>query len=316
LSFAPAPQAQQFEQLSNSESGAITLGLLISDIEAAGIQDIRLQMKQRLTADVPFTEYVFVQQIQDNVISGRDSNGKNLRFDQTAIDAGRVQVIVDGIIKNQDVDYVATPNIITFTTPLAIGVRTAVSVFGSAPTTLVDITLTKNAAATSTISGGAWGNIRWLQEYDKTTGIADRRWWLFTANTTGSISSEAQYQLDSIINVQTAAVIVPTVHSFQDVRFFLSSSPHDNTDRYLNLYVDAAPLADGFLMRSISTTFTELYAVADAIGDVSPPFQLIGGGSPAPDNSYIVVDTFPSNDRAASEALETKPKANKIIGPV
>lgn len=304
-------QPPKFQTLSNSASGALTLGLFLTNVEANALQTIRLQLKQRLSADVPFTEYAFTQQISGQVVSGRDTTGKNLRFDSLAIAEERVQITVNGIVQIIGEDCVLTPNVITFTENLAEGTKIYVSVFGSAPTTIVEITLIKNSTSNSTTAGGAWANVRLLKSYDDGILPTDKKWWLFTANTVGNIATEAQYQLDRIIDANTDT---DAVSSLSLARFFLSAPPYGNVDRHLNLFVDCQKLSEAFLLRSITGASTELTAALSVIEDVSPPFQLAGVGVGSA-NSFIAKNTFLTG-QSGSDIVTNEPTSTRIIGPV
>lgn len=297
--------ADQYVKLSTSPIGGLVLALKIDEDIAPAT--VTLRMLQRLTADVPFTEYIFNTPSENSVISGRDVSGKNLRFDQRAIDEDRVQVQVNGIVRNVGsgpTDYQLSPNIVTFNTPLVIGDRVSVLLFGTAPTSTSTVLFARNALGSS--PSNAWGNIRWVEIFNSQNGEYDK-WLLYVADSTGAISTEAQFRVERLEDTTSQTKIV----ELTDVVFLMAYPPYSNVDRDRNTYVKCATLAEDFYLKSSTTAFTELLVSANLVSDASPAFRLIGSGKPAQDNSYITVDTFPTG--TSSDTII--PVKSNILGP-
>lgn len=320
-SFAVSPQAS----LSCSSTGALTLAIFSPGTHVLANPTINVVLKARLSADISSTEYEFIPATSTQIISGKDVNGKNLRFDQTAINEGRLSVVVNGVFRHASSDalgYSATPGVLTFNTPLLAGSIVGVTVFGQAPTETVSLAFTLNNSVINSSSTGAWGNIRWIDEYDKTTGLlksvvsSHPLWWLYTCNSIESLSAGAQVQLSGIMDTTNTTVLVPgTLGDFSVVRFLLAKPPYDSLDRYLNFYVDGQLLASDFSATSEVTSMVELLVSASSVSDIYPPFQLVSNTNLAA-SSFVTVDTFSTSDSVSIDSPATVLTASKIIGPV
>lgn len=309
----PIPE-KQVQALTCSKAGALTLALLLTDAEAGDNPTLTLKLSQRLSADVPSTEYIYNVSTSTSIISGKDSAGKNLRFDQSVIDNDLIHVLVNGVARQQGVgpnDYTASPNVITLNTPITSGV-VVISVFGIAPTIPQSLSFTANYSFIATANSGAWGNIRWVDEYDPTDGslrsTGGKKWWLYTCPSVSSLS------IASMLKVNDIELQVGALDSLANARFLLAAPPYDNTDRYLNFSVDVEALSEDYLMSSATAEITELFAEGATI-ELYPPYQLISDKVLA-DSSYVVADTFPTNDSVSDDTPETRLVNSKIIGPV
>lgn len=309
--------------LSTSPTGVVTLALLMTDEEAQANPSVVLVAKQQLSADVPFTEYVYSVLVETAIISGKDTRGRNLRFSQSVIDNDQLQVLVNGVVRNQGDganDYVAAPNVITFNTALPVGSIVNVSVFGVAPTITQTLTFTANYSFIASDTSGAWGNIRWADEYDAETGSListtdNKKWWLYSCTSLGALSSAALLKVTEIQNSDQTILIPGTLGQFSESRFLLASPPYDNSDRYLNFYVDLETLASDFMLSSQVTTTVELQADRSALVDIYPPLQLINNENLA-NSSYVTADTFPADDAVSLDTPEERLTASRIIGPL
>src|SRR5207253_118490 len=100
--------------LATSKQGALTIAVRATS-ESILSDSITLRLLQRVGKDIQFTQYTFKPQSVTSAITGKDVNGKNLRFDTAAINEDRVQVRVDGIPRP---DATLTPNTATFNAPI------------------------------------------------------------------------------------------------------------------------------------------------------------------------------------------------------
>jgi len=321
LSQQPALPAPQTQALTCSSSGALTLALLLSDADAAANSTITLALQQRLSADVPSTEYVYNVTTTTSIISGKDSAGKNLRFDQNSIDNDLIHVLVNGVARQQGVganDYTASPNVITLNTPITSGI-VVVSVFGVAPTVPQQLSFSANYSFIATANAGSWGNIRWVDEYDPATGSlrsnSGKKWWLYTCTSVSNLATASMLKITSIKNGAGNIDLMPgTLGAITNARFMIAAPPYGNTDRYLNFSVDVEALSDDYLLTSATGEITELFAAGATI-ELYPPYQLFS----APlliSSSYVVADTFPTNDSVSDDTPESRLVSSKIIGPV
>lgn len=315
--------AEEKVSLSCSNTGVLTLALLLTDAEAASNPSVKFVATQQLSADVPFTEYVYNLVAGTQIISGKDSLGKNLRFDQNAIDNNQIQVLVNGVARVQGddpQDYVATPNTITFNQSLDSGTVVSVSVFGTAPTIQQTLTFIANNTFIASDSSGSWGNIRWVDEYDPDTGelrsTGNKKWWLYSCTSITGLSAFSLLRVSAIKDSSETTTLIPgDIGEFDAARFLLASPPHDSTDRYLNFYVDLNTLSEGYILSTEITSVTELFASTSALVNIYPPFQLIFAEDPN-DSSYVIPDTFPKNSALSSDTPQERLVATRILGPL
>ena len=83
----------------------------------------------------------------------------------------------------------------------------------------------------------------------------------------------------------------------------------------MNFYIDAESLTSSYLLQTITTDITELYADETTLVDVFPPFQLVSA-STLTDSSYVTVDTYSDTSGDTSLTIETLLSGTKIMGPV
>lgn len=287
--------------LSNSSIGALTLGIL--DDGSTLPDTLELALTQKLVTDAISSEFYFQIQSATAVISGRDSYGKNLRFDQAAIDTGRVQVQVNGVIKSLAVDYNISPNVITFTATLSAGDRVKVSIFSIPPTVTTTVIFDRNDL--TTINRGAWGNIRYVKELDISTGEFAKKWILYTSVGSGGLSSNARYQISGL---QAGGVEVDLEHA----KLFLSASPYGNIDRNLRCAVKCSDLVDEYPLETVGGTYTRASVNSDYV-QYLPVGLLLEGSASSSDKSFIVEDVLTSDSSNEETVSITSPK---IIGPV
>jgi len=105
-----------------------------------------------------------------------------------------------------------------------------------------------------------------------------------------------------------------TPTDFSGIRFFMAAPPYDNTDRYLNFYVDGSAVADEYSLLTSTSTTTELFADTSALVELYPPFQLIESSNLS--TSFISADTFPTTDSVSTNTPESRLVGTKILGPV
>jgi len=277
---------------------------------------------QQLTQDIPFNEFIFNVASTTAIIAGQDSTGKNLRFSLANVLDGLVFVLVNGVASFPD----NTPsgwsttiaNQITFNTPIAAGSIVTVSIFVKPPTAMVFLQFNLNQTLILNANSGSWGNIRWVEEYDPTTGtIKANKWWLYTCTEVADLGNSARLSLLGVFTDTTMSKpVLPyaaTPNDFSGIRFLLASPPYDNTDRYLNFFIDGNLLAGESALVTATSTITELFADTSALAELYPPFQLIETANLS--TSYISADTFPTNDSVPLSTPKSLLSGTKILGP-
>jgi hypothetical protein len=297
--------------LSTSTGGDLTLAVY-APAPASGAT---VNLQQLITENIAYADYLFTvtsltpkNHYGNTVISGRDSNGRNLLFSTETIAAGLVFVLVNGVqvlpgaSANQ---YVLTANTITFNYGLAAGAVVNVSVY-SQPTTIPrTLTFVPNTSFSPSVGPGSWGNVQFIEEYDDSTGaLKPNKWWLYTCTNIAEFATASDLLLVSITLGAS-----PTPIDLTTARFLLSSQPHENVDRYLNFYVDPVVLSEGYALSSATASITEIYAADTAVVELYPPFQLIS-------SSFITADVITQVATVPTDPTLTRLAGTKIIGPV
>lgn len=323
----PAQLAEQMVDMSCSNGGEVTLALNISGTEANAHFSIIALFEQQLTTTIPYSQYLFTvtaatpTTATSTLISGKDLAGKNLRFTTADATDRLVYVLINGIASflgtTADGWSLGAANQIATNSVLPIGAAVTIAVYAAAPTVQIPLEFSLNAASGSTV--GSWTNIRWIEEYDPVTGvIKPYKWWLYTCNTINALSSSARLRLVGIYTDTTLTVPVLPLASapadFSGIRFLLASPPYDNTDRYLNFFIDGSLFAGNYSFLTTTATITELYADSSTRSEIYPPLQLIEAANLSA--SYISADTFPTTDSLSSTTPESRFSGTKIIGPV
>lgn len=312
VSASPVAATQQSVSLSCSSTGVLTLAVRMTDAQATANPTLTMALTQRRVDDISYVVYNFKPSASTSTISGKDLTGKNLRFDQSAIDEGRVFVRLNGISIFPGDGITLTPNTVTFTTSVAAGSTVSVSVYSQQNTVSRTLDFEANYSFLVTSGSGSWGNVRWAEDYDDMTGaINPEKWWLYSCTSLGEIASSSRLILDTIFQSDG---VTPLVTDFTTVRFLLSGDPHDNTDRYLNFYVDGVGIHDGYALSSSTATITELFADANVVLEIYPPMQLIKS-TVMTNSSFVTADTFPTTTYS-SDASAVRLSGTKIIGPV
>jgi hypothetical protein len=300
-------------RLSCSSTGVVTLAIYQSDVDAAANQVLKMKLTQRRVEDISSVQYLFRPITSVTVVSGKDSTGKNMRFDQTAIDEGRVFVRVNGIPRFQGAEadeLVLTPNTITFNT--AIDALSTVSVSVSQEKNTVERVLSFNLNASNAVStnSGSWGNVRWVREYDVTTKqLKPLKWWIYSCPLITTIAASSTLRLDGIYKEdETTPVLLDT--NLDKARFLLAASPYENTDRYINFMIPATEMHADFMLSASKESVLELFADASAFTEVYPPLQLINP------SSYTSADVFTTTTTVPDDTASVRFTGERVLGPL
>jgi hypothetical protein len=322
----PIAPPESLVDMSTSQLGGLTIAIWMSPSEASLNPNISVNFSQQILSDISYTEYQFNIITSTTVISGKDANGVNLRFSQAAINNNQLVVLVNGVAvlpgtnANQ---YVATPNIITFNTAVTAGSVVAISVFNSNPITNVSLVFQANYSFLSSVTSGAWANIRYLDEIDPLTGVSKfgesgKYWYVFTCPNINELALNTTLLLNNVTTLNSSNIIVPdSVIGYANARFLMASPPFDNVDRYLNFYISCTDLNEVYLLQpQTSNVYTNLSLLSDtsAMVELYPPFQLIYNSN-LNDSSFVTADTFSYTDSVNVDTTITPIIGTIVIGP-
>jgi hypothetical protein len=299
----PADIATQPFSLSTSSTGIVTVAIMAAQSWVAANQQVVLRLIQRRTDDVTYQQYQYTLTAASNTVSGKDTNGKILKFSQAAIDEGRVFVRVNGV-DSIPADFASwVPNIVTFSNILPIGTAVEVTVYSQKATIARDLLFTANQDATITANSGSWGNVNWAEDN------FGAKWFVYSCSTVSSLPNSAKFKVDGIYDaLGTTLVSSPAV-------FLLASSPFENVDRYMNYNVDISLLKADFNLSTSENTFMELNADANFVREIFPPLKLIQNAVLS-NSSFITADTYATSSAIVSDTSATRLSGVKIIGPV
>jgi hypothetical protein len=308
----PIIPGEQTILLSTSAAGAVTMAVHMSDADHAANTTLNLNISQLRVEDVASTEYFYVLGSAATMVSGQDANAKTMRFDQAAINDGRVFVIVNGVAKFPGIDLTLSVDKITFNSALPAGTAIDVSVYQQATTIDRVLTFTANSTKEPLIAGGSWSNVSWLetyQQYSVGASIPDTmKWWIYTCSSFGDVTTSARIKITGLYNASGSKLLFPAT-------FLLASTPYEAVDRYLNFSVDISKLSADYAMMVVANTVSELAADIGALVEVYPPFQIFR--SPAPSSSSLTLpDTFTTSGAIPTDSPLIRLSGKKILGPI
>jgi hypothetical protein len=298
--------------LANSASGTISIAVLLSDVEANSNEIINLKLIQKRVENLSAQSYSYRTTDSSQIITGKDNAGRILRFNQAAIDEDRVFVKLNGVTKINGTDIVLTPNTVAFNLPIPLGSSVDIAVYAEKGTIEKVLKFNLNNSLLEN-NFGAWGNLRYVREINSDGILNVKKWWIYSClqtnaiNYTSGIKIDGLYQEDEITPLKIDS-------NLTDVRFLLSSLANENTDRYLNFYINALELHNDFLMTSIFENVNTLFANEIALVEMYPPFKLTSNTTNT--GSYIKADTFITSTSIQTDASNTLIQSKKIIGPI
>lgn len=314
-------QSSVSPQVSLVNSGANTLTIAVNmahlpDGEDShnGISAILLQLDKLQAVDIAFIEYVFNLTSDNSTISGRDSVGRNMKFDAAAIEDGRVTVRVNGVVRNPGTgvyDFVASPNLITFNTPLSAGSKITVEVFSVAQISGATVELFRHDTANSNQKiSGAWNNIKWiLVPVANSPVLAYEKWWLFSSISLIGIDRNSQYRISGLKDTSNSSVL-NTENS--NAAFLLSDSPNSNFDRVFHslVTIDNLMATNSHLLKTDVTT-TAFNVDSSLVKSINPAMTVSPLG--ANDSSYLYANI--ASKTGAKDAADVLSSAT-VIGPL
>ena len=302
--------------LSTSDSGAMTLAIYQSSAATLANPILKVKFIQKQTRVVSQQQYIFKNNLITSIISGRDSTGKNLRFDQTAIDEDRIFVRVNGIPRFSGLganEIVFTVNTVTFNTPIPAGSAIDVSVHAEKDSVERFVKFTANASAAPTSILNSWGNVKHVREYDSLGVLKPEHWHLYTSDSFAGVTSISRLCMEQIYLDDETTVYVSNTN-LASARFFLAAAPNEGADRYLNFIVEASALYNMFILTALNSIPTEIVVERSAVTELYPPLQLIK--APPANSSFTSPDIVTTDISIPSDTAASRLSGNRIIGPL
>lgn len=301
--------------LATTPSVQLTVALLLTDAQAAANPDLSLNLVRQVTGSFASQQFMFISNTS-TLVSGRDANGKNLRFDQAAINSARVSVVVNGVtlpIGTHAGQITLTPNLVSLATLPPAGSQIIITVFAAPQTSPFSLALTANF---TTIGGpGSWGSVKWVNQLivnnSQLTNNLLQKWWLYTSQSI-DLPIGTQLSLAGIgLQGQAGSLIPGTLGDLTSLAFFLAQPPFDGVDRVLTSFL----LGSAITQNAIS--ISNLGAVVDSllVSTSFPPLSLTPNSIPI-SSSFTAPDVFPTADGIALDSITTVPLPSTIIGPV
>lgn len=272
--------------LASSINGGIAVA--IRSVAEPTASTIILNVQQRKSGDIEFSQYLYkTTTASTSSISGRDLNGKNLRFDSQAISESRVTVLVNGVVSTT---VQLSANTVTFVSPLSMGSNIEILVFSSVSSTENSIILTKASLQIPSLARGSWSNIA---KVERQTGSIATSWWLYLAES---------------LNLVSGAVKVNNLSVSNDAVVLLASYPYEAADRRLNFVLELDELKSDYVLNVSSSGKMTVHR--DKIKELYPPLSI----------SYSSFISDDLNSSSASSGVVTDSseyllQTEKIIGP-
>jgi hypothetical protein len=279
----------EYFEVSSSTTGSLTIAAQY-DNESDVPEFLEMILLQRRNENVAVQDHTYRVVNPQSVFSGRDSNGKILRFDSQAIAESRIQVRVNGVLSTT---AVLTPNTVTFPTPITTGSIVSVRVQLEKDTVERTIKLMRNKNVAPTASRGSWANVDYVSRFD---GAQFKKWWLFSID-----------QLASLIVGKISVVSYGTVNPGM---ILLAHSPYESFDRYIEFIVPMERLIGQFHLSLETSKGARLLADKVSLNELYPTLRLDSESFISPDG----VKTSASSQIMADGGAEFL-KSSKILGP-
>lgn len=313
------PESAQAEPISliTSNSGVLTIAVYQTAAEATARPNLKVKLIQRKTAEISYQQFLFKFPTTVLVVAGKDTTGKNLRFDQQSIDEGRVFVRVNGVARfsgNSANEVVLTPNKVTFNSEISADATIDISIYNEVDTVEKMLDFTANRAFIVNANSGAWGNIRYVNEYDINGQLKPDRWWIYSCTNHGILAPASRIKFDEVY-LDNADTVVVSKTELHKVRFLLASPPRANADRYLNFFVDCGELYKSFSLLTGNGTSVDISADANTLREIYPPLQLTQN-PPYRVGSFVTPDVFTYDNSIISDTSQVRLTGKKILGPI
>lgn len=279
----------QLVPLSTSRSNALVVALRIPDPLALSASEITLLLEQRKVEAVSFQQFTFRPQVDSTEFTGRDSTGRNLRVDQSAIVNDRVTVRVNGV---QVFNFTLSQFNLVFSSPVRAGSVVDVIVYAEKTTVEKVLTFSTNRSIVQNTTTGAWSNVRWM-----TNGLTTEKWWLYTCTSLGVLDRSSTAK---IISVNRGLTSIP----LEDCLFLLASAPFSHIDRYIEFASKASLLGEDYNLQVSDER--QVLTRRSLITDLYPPLKIEKA-------SLTNDDIIPENSGAIPTDSASSFLKNKII---
>ncbi len=294
--------------ISTSSTGIISVAL---KEQQPTRESFILKVLERKVESIPYVQYIFRLANEASTVSGRDSQNRNLRFDQLAIDEDRIIVRVNGVERTTAAGEITlTPNLVTFSDDLSVGDTVDVYVYADKESVEKNITFLVNSKVEITNNTGAWANIRYVE--DVSNGVnAVNLWWCYTASNLQVISRSSRIK---VIGLFESDGVTPILADFL---FLLASSPYYGVDRYLNFVVLPSVVSNDFLLKSSDVSPRELIVQQSLITEIYPPLKLRYSTISNQLSSFISEDVIPSATGSIQiDSTAERLRGTKVLGPL
>jgi hypothetical protein len=306
------PVASESVEMSVSSSGALVVAVKMTTAQASTISALTLKIQQRRVEAIPFTQFTFRILVSGTTtVSGRDSQGRNLRIDSTAQSEGRLRVRVNGVERT---DYTVSSTVqassVTFSQELPLESVVDIVVFNEREVEEKELTFVTNRTIAVNDLSGAWGNVRWFDKLNPLLSEPnEERFWLFTCTSTASLPSSARIKVVGLYN--GTSLINP-----QRAVFLLASPPYSHVDRYLGLVIPLSTLQEDFVILTSSKPTRDFTTDKSNIESVYPPLMIKRGYVDIL-NSLTSDDIIPENSGAIPTDSSTVLLTSTLInGPI
>jgi hypothetical protein len=257
---------------------------------------ITLTLSQRRGDNVSFSQYLF-RPLSLSTISGKDVNGKNLRFDADAISEGRISVRVNGVLRT---DMTLTANTITFDSPVSGTVD--VIVYTQPILNERQISVSRNKFGELTPTRGAWYNVSYILKFS--AGVY-QKWWLYTADIVDGLDTGK-------LKVTKIEGVPGPIYSSDDIILLHADMPYATVDRTLTHVVPIGNLLDDFDMYFDTSIMPRLVIPWTALEEIYPPLVVNASGRLEADP----VQTTASSAVVTDDLSNVRIPTSKILGPV
>ncbi len=244
----------------SSSLGAITL----ATPEVLTANQLVMTLTQRLVTDTSVTDYLVQLASDTTIVSGKDSKGRIIRFDQAAIDSGRVTVFVNGVQREMGttaLDFQLLPNTVIFNSIVAAGSKVVINVFAAIQTRDHTLSLVRNTSLDSDTT--AWSNVGYVLSLSN-EGLTNL--YTYTALSTSGLPNNAVFKLSSVTADGAPIPLTSTV-------ILLATPPYENVDRVMSSTLKLSNLTGDFSLQTTGDTGT-LQTSSDNISPVYPSYRL------------------------------------------
>jgi hypothetical protein len=263
----------EYVNMSGSSTGALVLAIRMTEDQANAVSSVVVTLEQRRVEEISFNQFTYYVLTNGmTTISGRDSQGKNLRIDSTAVTEGRLRVRVNGVIRT---DYTVNSSInsssVVFSSVLPLQSAVDIIVFNEREVEDKELEFVTNRTIPVSDLSGAWGNVRWIDKINPAIpGPNEERWWLYTCTSIAGLQPSARIKVTQVL-AETTEI------SFENIMFLLASPPYSHVDRYLGLVVPMTECVEDFNILTSSKITRDFMIEKTRAKSIYPPLKIKRG---------------------------------------